>query len=57
MGGFYARLEALADPSHPDRDDALDWMGDFDKDKFDRAEIIRRLDRVASRKSRKPSAV
>jgi hypothetical protein len=33
--GFYAQLEALADPGHPDHDDAKEWFGDFEPNCFD----------------------
>ncbi len=38
--GFYAFLEAIGDPKHPDHDDRIDWYGDaFDPDSFDTARI------------------
>ena len=52
--GFYAKLEALADPDHPDHDDVTDWMGGpFDPADMDRAEIDERLAWLAGRRGRK----
>ena len=50
--GFYAQLEALADPSHPDHDDAEEWFGDFDPNCFDDRPVMDRLDRIANRRRR-----
>jgi len=34
--GYYALLEAFADPAHPQHEDSIDWLGeDFDPDCFD----------------------
>jgi hypothetical protein len=48
--GFYAQLEALADPNHPDHDDAKEWFGDFDPNRFDHQPIKDRLARIANRR-------
>jgi len=48
--GFYAQLEALADPNHPDHEDAKEWFGDFDPDRFDEQPIKNRLARTANRR-------
>ncbi len=48
--GFYAQLEALADPNHPDHDDAKDWFGDFNPNRFDDQPIKERLARIANRR-------
>jgi hypothetical protein len=48
--GFYAQLEALADPNHPDHDDAKDWFGDYDPNSFDEQPIKERLARIANRR-------
>ncbi|GAB4363539.1 MAG: plasmid pRiA4b ORF-3 family protein [Kiloniellaceae bacterium] len=51
--GFYAFLEAIADPQHPDHDDCLDWYGGpFDPADMDVAQINQQLARIAAR--RKP---
>ena len=53
--GFYNFLDAMADPSHPDHDDMVDWHGDsFDPADMGRTEIERRLARIAAR--RKPGS-
>ena len=37
--GYMMFLQAISDPSHPEHQDMLDWIGgDFDPDHFDRAE-------------------
>ncbi|MBV9824589.1 MAG: plasmid pRiA4b ORF-3 family protein [Alphaproteobacteria bacterium] len=48
--GFYAQIEALADPNHPDHDDAKEWFGDFDPNHFDAQPIKDRLARIANRR-------
>ena len=48
--GFYAKIEALADPDHPDHDDTKDWIGDFDPNRFDEQPIKDRLARIANRR-------
>ncbi len=35
IGGFDEFLEALADPKHEQHDDFMEWVGDFDPEKFD----------------------
>ena len=44
--GFYAQLEILADPQHPDHPDVKDWFGDCDPNRFD--EHPRRSQTVAA---------
>lgn len=40
IGGFYALLEVLNDPKHPDYEDTLDWIGEgFDPNEFDPREV------------------
>ena len=42
--GYYAKLEALRDPKHPEHDEIIHWMGeDFDPDAFDLEDINARL--------------
>jgi hypothetical protein len=44
LWGFYARVEALGDPNHPEHEDALDWLGsDFDVNKMDMRAIAERF--------------
>lgn len=33
--GFADKLEAVADPEHPDHEEIRDWLGDFDPGRFD----------------------
>jgi hypothetical protein len=53
--GFYAQLEALADPNQPDHEDAKEWFGDFDPDRFDEQPIKNRLVRIANRRRKTPT--
>jgi len=48
--GFYAQLEALADPNHPDHDDAKESFDDFDPNRFDDQSIKDRTARIAHRR-------
>lgn len=42
--GYYAFLEAIQDPKHPEREDMLEWIGgSFDPDEFDVESVNRRL--------------
>jgi len=51
--GFYALLEALADPDHPDHDDLMDWHGGaFDAENMDAKQINKRLAHIATRRKR-----
>ena len=51
--GFYAFLDAVSDPKHPDHDDQIDWYGDtFDPDSFGAARIHKDLGRIAARLKR-----
>ena len=50
--GFYAMLEALSDPRHPDHDDRMDWNGGgFDADDMDTKQINKRLAEIAARRN------
>ena len=53
--GFYAQLEALADPNHPDHEDAKDWFGDYDPNRLDEQPIKDRLARIANRRRTPPT--
>jgi len=53
--GFYAQLEALADPNHPDHHDAKDWFGDYDPNRLDEQPIKDRLARIANRRRTTPA--
>jgi hypothetical protein len=51
--GFYAFLEAIADPDHPDHEDQRDWYGDtFDPADMDRTRIDKQLAAIAARRKR-----
>jgi hypothetical protein len=40
IGGYYAYLEAIEDPAHPEHDDMLEWAGGaFDPAAFDLEEV------------------
>src|SRR5258708_30071620 len=53
--GFYAQLEALADPNHPDHDDAKEWFGDFNPNRFDDQPIKDRLAHIANPRRSAPA--
>ncbi|HVB05089.1 MAG TPA: plasmid pRiA4b ORF-3 family protein [Acidimicrobiales bacterium] len=47
--GYAQMLEVLADPTHEDHEDAVEWLGDeFDPDAFDLAAINARFARARS---------
>ena len=48
--GFYVQLEALADPNHPDHEDAKEWFGDFDQNPFDEQPVKDQLAQIANRR-------
>ena len=48
LPGFYYRLEALADPDHPDHAEVKEWLGAYDPETVDVASINRALERIAS---------
>jgi len=51
--GFYALLEALGDPQHPDHEDRMDWHGGgFNVDDIDATQINKRLAKIAARRKR-----
>jgi hypothetical protein len=49
--GFYARLEALADPNHPDHEEVKEWLGGYDPETFDESSIKKRLARIGNRRA------
>ena len=51
--GFYDKLDALADPDHPDHAEIKEWMGDYDPETIDEASIKRALARFAPRRGGK----
>jgi Plasmid pRiA4b ORF-3-like protein len=52
LPGFYAKLDAVADPADPDHDEIKEWIGDYNEETIDEARIERALGRIASRKQR-----
>ena len=52
---LYAQLEALADPNHPDHEEAKDWFGDYDPNHLDEQPIKDRLARIANRRRTTPT--
>jgi hypothetical protein len=58
LPGFYAALEALADPNHPDHADVVEWFDGYDPGEFDDLQLKFAVGRIASRrragKVRKP---
>jgi len=50
--GFYAQLDALADPAHPEHQDVKEWLGDFDPGRFDEQSVKDRLARIANRRQK-----
>ena len=44
--GYYAFLEAVQDPNHPEHDDMVEWVGhEFDPEEFNLGEVNRTLKR------------
>jgi hypothetical protein len=48
--GFYAALEARADPSHPEHADIVEWLADYDPEEFDDIQLKFAVGRIASRR-------
>jgi hypothetical protein len=55
IAGFYAQLEILADPEHPEHHDVKDWFGDFDPNAFDEQHVKARIVRIANRRRTTPT--
>ncbi len=49
--GFYAMLEAVADPNHPNHADAKDWLDGYDPEAVDERPIKYALGRIANRRN------
>ena len=47
--GFYDKLEAAADPRHPDHREIKRWLRGYDAETIDEASVNRALGRLASR--------
>ena len=50
LPGFYAALEVLADPSHPDHAEIADWFEDYDPKALDDLPLKVAVGRIASRR-------
>ena len=50
--GFYAKLDAAADPEHRDHADIVEWLGAYDPNKIDEAAIKHALAGIAVRRRR-----
>ena len=48
--GFYDKLEALADPDHPDHEEVSEWFGDYDPAEVNTRPIRYLLGRIATRR-------
>ena len=48
--GFYAALEALADPDHPDHDEIEDWFEGYDPGAINELALKRAVGRLAARR-------
>ena len=44
--GYYMFLSAISDPDHPEHESMLEWVGDFDPERFDMEEANRLLSRI-----------
>lgn len=51
MPGFYAMLDAAADPEHPDHAEAKNWLDDYDPNGIDVLPIKVALGRIASQRN------
>ena len=48
--GFYDKLEAAADPRHPDHREIKKWLRDYDAETIDEASIKLALGRIANQR-------
>jgi pRiA4b ORF-3-like protein len=48
--GFYDKLDAAADPDHPDHTEIKEWLGDYDAETIDEAPIKYALGRIANQR-------
>ena len=35
INGFYEKMKAVKNKKHPDHEEVLDWLGDYDMTEFD----------------------
>jgi len=48
--GFYDKLDAAADPGHPDHDEVKEWLGGYDPNGINELRIRVGLGRIANRR-------
>lgn len=51
LPGFYDMLEAMADPEHPNHEDAMEWAEDYDPENINELPIKFALSRIANRRN------
>ncbi len=49
--GFYDKLEALADPTHPDHEEVAEFLEDYDPEEVGTMDIGHALSRIANRRN------
>jgi hypothetical protein len=49
--GFYAALDAVADPADPEHDHWTEWLGDYDPKRIDELSVKTALARIAGRRN------
>lgn len=49
--GFYDKLEAWVDPNHPDHEEIVEWLDDYDPDTIEELPIKYALGRIAARRN------
>ena len=49
--GFYAMLDAMADPEHPDHAEIMEWLDEYDPKEIDELPLRIALDRIAKRRN------
>ena len=49
--GFYDKLQARVDPNHPDHEEIVEWLDDYDPETIEELPIKYALDRIAARRN------
>lgn len=49
--GFYDKLEARVDPNHPDHEEIVEWLDDYDPETIEELPIKYALGRIAARRN------
>jgi len=49
--GFYDKLEARVDSNHPDHEEIVEWLDDYDPESIEELPIKYALDRIAARRN------